>query len=133
MDATRLRELINAALEAQRVFDAAVENCKAAEKSRLTARDRCLAECGSLKSALSDSFALFGENVIRVGNDETGLRVFSLQIVNVPVLAPPPPPLPEASAPPKSERANTIPPNTVPAAPLAGGKIPDAAKKVGGK
>lgn len=129
MDATRLRALVEGALESQRLLDEAEKARAAADEAITRARERHQAEVGNLKAALDGAFVVFGDRVIRVGPAERGQRVHECPLVSVPVLAPPPPPLPEADADAPGPRKTELPTVKVVTAPLAGGRVPTLGKK----
>lgn len=125
MDATRLRGLIDDAIGAQTAYDSAEDNLKAATELRDKMREKHRVQLGNLKSAVAEgTVVIYGDKVIRVGNDGNGIRLFILPVVSVPVLAPPPAPLPEAKTEPPPKAA---PPKAAP--PLAGGKVPTLGDK----
>lgn len=125
MDATRLRELIDAAISAQSALDAAEAAKEAAHETRDKARERQVKECGNLKAALNGAFVIYGDKVVRIGIGSDGHILIASPLLNVPVLAPPPAPLPEAEPPP-APKANPVPTK---APPLAGGKVPTLGKE----
>lgn len=126
MDATRIRVLIEAAASAQTAFDNAEDNLRAAKELRDKLREKQVKEVGNLKAALDTTFVMYGDKIVRVGNDEHGIRLFFYPLVTVPVLAPPPAPLPEAEPPPVPVPA---PAKAKAAPPLAAGTVPTLGNK----
>lgn len=143
MDATRLRAHIDGALEAQRLFEAARKAEDDAREAVGRAEQRHRNEVANLRAALDGTgFAIYGADVVRIGPGSDGTPwVYVVPIVNVPVLAPLPAPLPEAppvvehkpSA--HVEQPKPAPEPSKPApAPTSGGVVPAVAvKKPGGK
>lgn len=115
MDATRLRTLVDGALDAKRLLLAAMEARKAAERAEQEATERHDREVGNLSAALQGGAVLYGDKVIRTGPDGgfRGITVLTAPVSTLPVLAPPPPPLPEAPPPPPAPKpkADAPPPS----------------------
>lgn len=128
MDATRLRALIDGALDAQTALETAEAAVDAARKTFDEAVERHRKEVGNLQAALNSVGAVaYGDRLIRVGpsggNRPTAQWVHVVPLVSVPVVAPLPPPMPEAESP-KAPEAKP----TVATPPLSAGKVPEAKK-----
>ncbi len=122
MDATRVRALVEAALDAQRQFDVALAADEAARKAVEVARETRRREVGNLKAIINDTFVIYGDKIVRVGNNSDGIAVFAYPLVSCPVIVPPPEPLPEApAAPPVAKKA---------VVPTSGGVVPPLGKKI---
>lgn len=126
MDATRLRALIGASLNAQSAFEASLAAVDAARLAVDDARARLRHEAGNLKALIGDSFVIFGDKVVRVSGGPDGIAVHSYPLASCPVVAPPPVPLPEADPPaPRKAVAETSASNV----PTSGGVVPPLGKK----
>jgi len=131
MDATRLRPLIEDAIESQRQLDVAIAAQQEAEKSVERARERQRTHVAKLKDVIGRTFVIYGSKVLYVSTSE--IRLCSDELVNVPVAGPLPPPIPEVVAPPAAEVIAIKPleekRTTGPGIPLSGGKVPPVAAK----
>ncbi len=87
MDASRLRPLIEAALEAQRVYQAADAARKDADKVVERTRAKLHTEIVALRAALGEQMAIYGDVVIGVPphND----TIHATPLLKVPVVVPP--------------------------------------------
>lgn len=135
MDATRLRTLIEAAMDAQRAHDAAIEAETQAHKDTESARELCRKEVGNLYAAITETGIAFGDKFVRVENSAGGKRLIVVPLVSVPLVAPLPAPLPEAvpvEQVKRVEQPKVMVPQTAPN-PLSGGSVPATVKKPAGK
>jgi hypothetical protein len=95
MDAARLRQLVDAALAAQKSLDDADTAKEAAHAAREKAAAVQRVAVGNLKAVLNSGFVLYGDVVVRIGLTNEGQAVYTHPLHTLSVLAPPPPPMPE--------------------------------------
>jgi hypothetical protein len=131
MDATRIRALIDGALDAQAALEAAEAAVDAAKKAFDLAVEQHRKEVGNLQAALNSVGAVaYGDRLIRVGpaggNRPTAQWVHVVPLVSVPAVVPLPAPLPEAATPVVMAKGITMEAKT--AAPLSAGKVPEIKK-----